>query len=441
MKDLFISDVHGEYEQYLHVMREALEYAQDPDVNLHIVGDIYDRGPSPDLVMEDLLNRENVDIQWGNHDVVWMGAALGQPCCVPIVVRICARYGNLPTLEETYGIDLSDLRAFAAATYANDPCELFVPKGASLMSPEDARLAAQVQKAIAIIQFKAEYKVAEANPDFNLRRRNLLHLVDYEKGTVHIDGADYEMLDMNFPTINPADPYAFTPEEEAVLNDLIAQFTQCELLQRHIRLFMDKGSLYKVVGNNLAYHACVPLHDDGELVDVALFGAILRGRELCDAVDHYVRAAFDGEEGLDHRRGLDLLWYLWQGAGSPLFAKSKMATFELYFCADKGVRKEVKNKYYSLLDDEAAMAGIIADFGLDPKATRLVSGHVPVKVGDGEDPMKCDGRVVIIDGGMSRTYQKTSGIGGMSLLVDGDQATLLLHHPIATGKPADVRPL
>ena len=262
-------------------------------------------------------------------------------------------------------------------------------------------------------------------------KRNLLHRIDYAAGTVELDGVVHELTDKVFPTIDPADPYRLTPEEERVVEQLCAAFTGCERLQRHIALFLEAGSLYTICGDTLLFHACVPLEADGSLKQVEFFGNTYAGRSLFDAVDGYVRAAFQATDPAERKRGLDLLWYLWLGEGSPLFAKSKMATFELYLIADKAARKEVKNSFYSLLEDEQVMNGILEDFGMDPATSRMVCGHVPVKVKDGEDPVKCGGKVIIIDGGMSRAYQPTTGIAGFALAKGPEGVRLATLEPFA----------
>ena len=416
VKELFVSDPHGEYQSFAQVVRDLC----GPDTQMHMVGDVYDRGPSPDLIMDDLAKQGSCDIQWGNHDVLWMGASLGQRGSVANVVRICARYGNLSILEETYGMDLTPLREFAARVYGDDPCAAFGLKGSPELSAEEEQITIKVQKAMAFIQFKVEAQLIAENPSFGLEARNLLHHIDYEAGTVELDGQVHELLDAVFPTIDPADPYRMTTDEEAVMEHLVGQFTGNERLQRHIAVFLEKGSLYTIAGNVLLYHACLPLNADGSFKQVELFGQTLSGRALFDAVDGYVRAAFEETDPAARKRGLDVLWYLWLGEGSPLFAKSKMATFELYLIADKAARKEVKNPYYSLLEDEAVIDGILTEFGIDPACGHIVSGHTPIKVKDGEDPVKCGGKVMIIDGGMSRAYQSTTGIAGFALIDDGE---------------------
>ncbi|MFR5829263.1 MAG: fructose-bisphosphatase class III, partial [Adlercreutzia equolifaciens] len=314
---------------------------------LHLIGDVYDRGPAPQLIMDELLSYPNVDVQWGNHDILWMGAAAGSPGSVANVVRICARYGNLSILEDAYGINLRPLATFAADAYANDPCAAFALKGNPGLSEAETRLTEKIQKAMAVIQFKVEAALIAENPSFGLDDRNLLHLIDREHGTVVVDGIEYELLDTTFPTVDWDDPYRLTEDEAAVIEQLCAAFTGSERLQRHMRFFLDRGSLYKIENGNLMLHACVPLADDGSLLEVTLFGKTYRGRALYDMVDASVRAAFSATDEAERKRGLDMLWYLWLGPGSPLFAKSKMATFELYLIADKAARKEVKNPFYS----------------------------------------------------------------------------------------------
>lgn len=438
--EFFVSDIHGEYEQFMSNLQSARALADSGAYDkLHVIGDIYDRGPAPDAVIEELMNESALDIQWGNHDIVWMGASLGQRGCVANVVRICARYNNLALLEEAYGIDLSALRTFANDIYGDDPCTLFTPKGANDVPVERRCEIARIQKAIAIMQFKVEYVHSTENPDFNLTRRNLLHHIDFKTGSVRIEGASYPMLDLRFPTIDPTDPYRLTDEEESVMKDLVEAFLGSKRLQRHIALLLDAGSLYTVTRGALLFHAAVPLNADGSLKETLLFGHPLKGRALFDAVDACVRDAFNAHANEQNRkRGRDMLWYLWLGEDSPLFTKSKMATFELYFVEDKAIRKEHKNAYYSLMENERAMTGILREFGLDPAANRIISGHVPVKVKDGESAVKCGGRVLDIDGGMSRAYQATSGIAGFTLIHDAaDAAAKQTEATDATGTSTD----
>ena len=400
---------------------------------LHIVGDIYDRGPYPHIIMDALMEHHSLDIQWGNHDIVWMGASLGQ--------RGCARYGNLSILEDAYGINILPLASFALEAYKDDPCVAFGLKGNPDLPPQELEMNVKIQKAMAIIQFKVEAQLIDENPGFGLEDRKLLDKIDYENGTVMLDGVAYELTDTVFPTVDPADPYRLTPEEEEVMQRLEQAFTGCEKLQRHMRFFLDAGSLYKVCNGNLLFHACVPLNADGSLMETEVFGETYKGRALYDVMERYVRAAFDDADPELAKRGRDLLWYMWLGEGSPLFAKSKMATFELYLITEKEARKEVKNPFYSYLDDEHVMGGIFEDFGMDPETSRIVCGHVPVKVKDGEDPVKCGGRVLTIDGGFSKAYQPTTGIAGYTLISNSYGFVLAAHEPLESMRAAVVNEL
>ena len=433
--ELFVSDPHGEYDIFSRLLDSNCGSLCDGIGTLHLVGDVYDRGPAPEQIMDRLETIDNFDVQWGNHDIVWMGAALGQRGCIAHVVRNCARYGNMGILD-AYGIDYAPLEQMARTVYADDPCAAFGLKVSDGLSPEEVRLNEQLQKAMAIIQFKVEGQSIDEYPSFGLADRKLLDKIDYEAGTVLLDGATYPLADAVFPTIDPARPYELTVDEERVMRALEQAFSKNERLQRHMQLLLDGGSLYKIAGDTLLLHACVPLNADGSLMEVDLFGEKYRGRALFDAVDGYVREAFAATDAQAAKRGRDLLWYLWLGQGSPLFAKSKMATFEIYFIADKAARKEVKNPFYALLDDEHAIDGIFEDFGMDPARSRIVCGHVPVKVKDGENPVKCGGKVVIIDGGMSKAYRKTTGLAGMALLRCGDATTLALIDEDQSGVPA-----
>ncbi len=403
---------------------------------IHIVGDVYDRGPNPDLIMDEIDNHPEIDIQWGNHDVVWMGAALGQRGCIAHVVRNCARYGNLSILSDAYGINILPLANFASKAYKDDPCVAFKLKGDPGLSAEEYDLNVKIQKAMAILQFKVEAKLIDENPSFELEDRKLLHLINRDTNTIVIDGIEYKLTDTVFPTVDWEHPYQLTDEEEIVMQSLEEAFIHCEKLQRHIALFLERGSLYKIQNNTLMFHACVPLNADGSLRETNLYGEKLKGRKLFDAVDRYIRAAFTDQDPTAQKKGADLLWYLWLGVGSPLFAKSKMATFELYLIAEKEARKEVKNPFYQLYEKEIVVNGIFEDFGMDPATARIVCGHVPVKVKDGEDPIKCDGKVVVIDGGMSAAYQKTTGIAGFTLISDAQGVSLATHEPFAGSKAA-----
>lgn len=406
--------------------------------HLHIVGDIYDRGPLPHEIMESLMAYHNVDIQWGNHDMVWMGASLGQRGCIAHVVRNCARYGNLSILEDAYGINVLPLAAFASDAYENDPCIGFGLKGNPEITPSERELNEKIQKAMAVIQFKVEAALIDENPSFDLEDRKLLHKINYEDKTIEIDGALYDLVDTTFPTVDPADPYKLTDEEEEVMARLETAFRDCEKLQRHMRFLLDAGNLYKISNGSLLLHACVPLNADGTLLETDVFGEKYAGKALYDEMEARVRDAFDNPDPEARKRGADLMWYLWLGKGSPLFAKSKMATFELYLIEDKAARKEVKNPFYSFLaeENEAVFDTIFEDFGLNPATSRIICGHVPVKVKDGEDPIKVGGKVLCIDGGFSKAYQPTTGIAGYTLISNSYGFVLATHEPLESTQVA-----
>ena len=404
--------------------------------HLHIVGDIYDRGPGPHIIMEKLIKYHSVDIQWGNHDVLWMGAAAGQRGCIANVIRICARYGNLDILEDGYGINLLPLATFAMNTYGDDPCTCFRLKGEPGYSEGEMLLDVKMHKAISIIQFKVEGQIIRKNPGFKLNSRNLLHHINFETGMIEIDGKEYQMLDMNFPTIDPKKPYTLTREEEDIMERLQKAFIHCEKLQRHMRFLLNKGGLYKVYNNNLLYHGCVPLTENGELKSVRVYGHSYNGKELYEAMESYVRKGFYALDPREKERGRDLMWYIWLGEGSPLFGKDKMATFERYFLAEKETHKEKKNPYYSMLENEEVIDKILAEFGLPAEGTHIINGHVPVKSKNGENPIKCGGKVLVIDGGFSKAYQKETGIAGYTLIYNSYGLILAAHEPFESTEAA-----
>ena len=404
--------------------------------HLHIVGDIYDRGPGPHIIMEKLIKYHSVDIQWGNHDVLWMGAAAGQRGCIANVIRICARYGNLDILEDGYGINLLPLATFAMNTYGDDPCTCFRLKGEPEYSEGEMLLDVKMHKAISIIQFKVEGQIIRKNPGFKLNSRNLLHHINFETGMIEIDGKEYQMLDMNFPTIDPKKPYTLTREEEDIMERLQKAFIHCEKLQRHMRFLLNKGGLYKVYNNNLLYHGCVPLTENGELKSVRVYGHSYKGQGLYEAMESYVRKGFYALDPREKERGRDLMWYIWLGEGSPLFGKDKMATFERYFLAEKETKKKKKNPYYAMLENEEVIDKILAEFGLPAEGTHIINGHVPVKSKNGENPIKCGGKVLVIDGGFSKAYQKETGIAGYTLIYNSYGLILAAHEPFESTEAA-----
>ena len=404
--------------------------------HLHIVGDIYDRGPGPHIIMDKLMTYHSVDIQWGNHDVLWMGAATGQRGCMANVIRICARYGNLDILEDGYGINLLPLATFAIRTYGDDPCTCFALKGAEKPNQAEMEMDLRMHKAISIIQFKVEGQIIQRQKGFHLEDRALLHRINYEKGTITLDGKEYQLLDTNFPTIDLKDPYKLTDEEEEVMERLERAFLGCEKLQEHMRFLLAKGGLYKVYNNNLLYHGCVPLNEDGSLKEVELFDKKFKGRSLYDALDRYLRKGFFALDEEDRENGRDIMWYIWLHPNSPLFGKDKMATFERYFLAEKETHIEKKNPYYYLLEKEAVVDDIMTEFGLDLDGAHIVNGHVPVKRKNGESPIKCNGKVLVIDGGFSKAYQKETGIAGYTLIYNSYGLLLVAHEPFESTEAA-----
>ena len=404
--------------------------------HLHIVGDIYDRGPGPHIIMEELRKYHSVDIQWGNHDVLWMGAAVGQRGCIANVIRICARYGNLDILEDGYGINLLPLASFSMNTYREDPCECFQLKGEPEYGDSEMLLDIKMHKAMSVIQFKVEGQIIRENPDFHMEDRNLLHHIDFEAGTIEIDGAVYKLKDTNFPTVDPADPYALTAEEEDIMHRLEKAFLNCSKLQKHMRFLLNKGALYKVHNGNLLYHGCVPLNEDGSFKKVKLYGKYYKGRALYEVLESYVRKGFYALDEEEKKRGKDMMWYIWLNENSPLFGKNKMATFERYFLEEKELHKEKKNPYYALLEDEDAVDHIMKEFDLDPAQSHIINGHVPVKTKNGESPVKCDGKVLVIDGGFSKAYQKETGIAGYTLIYNSHGMILAAHDPFESTEAA-----
>lgn len=424
----------GRAKQFIIALSELIQRLSID--HLHIVGDIFDRGPGPHIIMDKLMDYHSIDIQWGNHDVMWMGAAAGQPGCIANVIRICARYGNMDILEDGYGINMLPLATFAMNTYANDPCTCFALKGSDAHSAAEIEMNQKMHKAISVIQFKAEGQIIKRHPEFHLEDRNLLHRIDFEKGTIRLNGKDYQMLDMNFPTIDPKDPYAYTEQEADIMMRLERAFVNCEKMQKHMKFLLAKGGLYKVYNNNLLYHGCVPLNEDGSFKEVEIYGKKYKGRALYDALDNYVRKGFVSMDEEERERGRDLMWYIWLHENSPLFGKDKMATFERYFLAEKETHKEKKNPYYYMLEDENVVDQILKEFGLEVKGAHIINGHVPVKSKDGESPIKCGGKLLVIDGGFSRAYQKETGIAGYTLIYNSYGLLLAAHDPFESTEAA-----
>ncbi len=402
--------------------------------HLHIIGDIYDRGPGPHIIMDRLMKYHSVDIQWGNHDVVWMGAAAGSRACIANVIRNCARYANLDILEDGYGINLLPLATFANQVYQDDPCDRFKLRGETDHNELEVETDIRIHKAITIMQFKLEGQIILENPEFGLNDRNLLHKIDYERGTITLEGKEYELLDKNFPTIDPDDPYALSEEEEDIMERLAKAFLGCEKLQDHARLLLTKGSLYKVYNGNLLYHGCVPLNEDGSFKEVTLYGEKYHGKALYEKLDSYIRKGFFAVDKNDRKKGKDIMWYIWLSPDSPLYGKDKMATFERYFLAEKETHVEKKDAYYHLIENEKVVDSILAEFGLDVNESHIVNGHVPVKKIKGEKPIKCNGKVLVIDGGFSKAYHGQTGIAGYTLIYNSYGMILVAHNPFESAE-------
>ena len=408
--------------------------------SLHIIGDIYDRGPGAHLIMETLCNYHNYDIQWGNHDIVWMGAAAGSRACVANVLRLCFRYANLSTLEDGYGINLLPLTTFAMETYADDPCTLFRPKKNEYEQLPESQLAliAKLHKAIAVIQFKQEKLVIDRNPEFGMDDRNVLHLIDFKKGTIRLGGKDYPLRDTNFPTIDPDDPYKLTPAELEILEGVTRSFETSEKLRRHIACFLNHGSLYLVRNSNLLFHGSVPMNPDGSFREMMIQGKPYAGKKLFDKIDQMVRNAYYTREETPRRQaGQDFIWYLWCGPVAPTFDKDRMATFERHFVADKEPQKETNGAYKELKNRADICEKILREFGVtDMRHAHIINGHIPVKTIKGESPIRADGKLLMIDGGYSKAYQPETGIAGYTLIYNSQSLKLVQHAPFSTREMA-----
>lgn len=442
----------GDQEAYFNeIIKTVIRLGKAPDLiialsktisrfvidHLHIVGDIYDRGPGSHICMDTLMHYHSVDIQWGNHDIVWMGAATGQLACIATVLRFSARYGNLDILEDGYGINLLPLFKFAIDTYKDDPCECFrLHYREGEYDLANAQMDRKMHKAIAIIQFKLEGQMIKKHPEFRMEDRLLLDKINIEKGTVTIDGKEYQLKDSNFPTLDPDDPYKLSTREEEVMEKLKAAFINCEKLQEHVRFLYRKGSLYKVYNNNLLYHGCVPLNDKGKFLEVELCGHKYKGKALYDELEKWLRKGYYAIDPEEKQIGMDMLWYTWCHKNSPVFGKDKMATFERYFIEDKETHIELKNPYYTWYDKDETVTMILNEFGLNSSESRIINGHVPVETKKGELPIKCGGRLLVIDGGFSKAYQPKTGIAGYTLTYNSYGFLLAAHEPFESVEKA-----
>jgi fructose-1,6-bisphosphatase-3 len=399
--------------------------------HLHIVGDIYDRGPGAPIIMDKLMDFHSLDIQWGNHDILWMGAASGNEACIANVVRICSRYDNLATLEEGYGINIRPLSIFATETYKDDECIAFMPRNKELSkySNTDKIVLSKIQKAMAIIQFKIEGNLIKKHPEYKMKDRLLLDKMDLEKGIIKIDGKEYKLNDTNFPTIDKKNPYKLTKEEEEITERLKTSFMHSEKLNKHINFLYAKGHMYQNFNSNVLFHGCIPMTENGEFDKVEILGKSLRGKELLDYIENVAHKAYFGEQNEESKEAVDLMWYFWCGPKSPLFGKNKAATFERYFLDEKELHKENKNPYYTLINDEEICNKILENFEVNVEEGHIINGHMPVKAKDGESPIKANGKLIVIDGGFAKAYQSTTGIAGYTLTYNSHGLVLAMNQP------------
>ncbi len=405
---------------------------------LHIIGDVYDRGPGAHIIMDRLLDYHSVDIQWGNHDIVWMGAAAGSEACMANVIRIGLRYANMETLENGYAVSMLPLASLAMDVYRDDPCQIFRPKGASheTFTENEIMLMARMHKAITIIQFKLEAQIIMRRPQYDMADRLLLDKIDYERGLLVLDGQKYPLLDGRFPTVDPDNPYELSEQEKNVIERLKLSFANSEKLQQHVRFLFAKGSMYLVYNNNLLYHGCIAMEEDGSFMAFKVDGIDYSAKGFMDRVDRLARQGYFSSDPEKKQYGMDAMWYLWSGSMSPLFGKQKMATFERYLLTDEKLRAEKMNPYYELRYKEETADKILREFGLDPETSHIINGHVPVKVSKGESPIKANGKLIVIDGGFSKAYQKQTGIAGYTLIYNSYGLMLAAHDPFDSTQKA-----
>ncbi len=429
----------GRADSYITAICETIQrLAVD---HLHLVGDVYDRGDGAHLIMDTLCSYHNFDFQWGNHDILWMGAAVGNKACMANLIRIAMRYGNLTTLEDGYGINILPLARFAMEVYNNDPCLEFQPKlGINDKTYDDksVELLAQMHKAISVIQFKLEHEIIERRPDFEMKDRDLLHRIDYKKASIKLpSGQEYPMKDMHFPTIDQKNPYKLTEGEKNVVEKLMHSMMHSEKFKKHLKCLYSKGSIYLIFNNNLLYHAAIPLDKDGKFKQVTIQGSTYSGKALMEKVDRLVRSAYF-EQNDEERKSyaIDYMWYLWCGKNSPLFDKSAMTTFERYFIEDKTTHNEEKGFYYKYQNKRETCEMILKEFGLESSDSRIINGHTPVKAVKGESPSRAEGKLIVIDGGFSKAYQSSTGIAGYTLIFNSQGIQLVQHEPFVSKKEA-----
>ena len=404
---------------------------------LHIVGDLFDRGPRPDRILDSLMAHHQVDIQWGNHDVVWMGAAAGSPLCIMTVLKTTLAYNNLDTLEGGYGISLRQLERFAQNTYADSDVSRWMPHADPRTTSGDLTAAARMHKAVTVMMLKLEAQVIARNPDFAMQGRDFLNHIDFAAGTVDYHGTVYPLLDCDFPTVSPADPTALTAEEQYILDGLVRSFAESERLQRHVQFLYAHGAFYKICNGNLLYHGAVPMTEDGAFASIRFEGVARSGKQLFDYCDRRARQGYSAPLGSPARlAGQDFLWYLWCGAKSPLFGRSAMTTFERLYIADPAAHREIKDPYYRHIAHADTATRILREFGLAGAGCHIVNGHVPVRAIEGESPIKGGGRLIIIDGGFCRAYHQRTGIAGYTLVYNSRGLILRTHQPFESAEKA-----
>ena len=404
---------------------------------LHIVGDLFDRGPRPDRILDSLMAHHQVDIQWGNHDVVWMGAAAGSPLCIMTVLKTTLAYNNLDTLEGGYGISLRQLERFAQNTYADSDVSRWMPHADPRTASGDLTAAARMHKAVTVMMLKLEAQVIARNPDFALQGRDFLNHIDFAAGTVDYHGTVYPLLDCDFPTVTPTDPTALTAEEQHILDGLVRSFAESERLQRHVQFLYAHGAFYKICNGNLLYHGAVPMTEDGAFAAIRFEGVARSGKQLFDYCDRRARQGYSAPLGSPARlAGQDFLWYLWCGAKSPLFGRSAMTTFERLYIADPAAHREIKDPYYRHIAHADTATRILQEFGLTGAGCHIVNGHVPVRAMEGESPIKGGGRLIIIDGGFCRAYHQRTGIAGYTLVYNSRGLILRTHQPFESAEKA-----
>lgn len=407
---------------------------------LHILGDIYDRGQGAHIIMDTLAGYKGFDIQWGNHDALWMGAAVGNDCCIANVLRIALRYANMDTLEEGYGINLLPLATFSIETYSGDPCHVFKPKQEAGNAPETERnrnLLSMMHKAISVIQFKLEGQLIDRHPEWKMQDRKLLGAISRDRTTVTVKGKEYPMRDTCLPTVDPDDPFRLTPEEQELVDKLHRSFVISDKLHRHMNIMLNHGCMYNIANSNLMFHASVPLNPDGSLKEIEVLGKKIKGKDLLHSIGMLMRAAYNDDTPKDVRDyARDYYWYLWCGPDSPLFDKEAMTTFERYFIEDKSTHEEPKGFYYLLREREEVVDSILDAFGVTGTHRHIINGHVPVKVGKGEQPVKANGKLMVIDGGFAKAYHNTTGIAGYTLVYHSRGFVLVQHDPFSSTEEA-----